>query len=119
MTEPNTQHPTPDTQHLPVMLEAVVEALSPRPGGLYLDATVGLGGHAGAVLEALPPAGRLLGLDQDAEALEIARERLQRVAERHEWTVPEPFRLEQANFADVASILDRDPDPNPKSKIQN
>jgi 16S rRNA (cytosine1402-N4)-methyltransferase len=94
-------------EHVPVMLEAVIEALAPRPGGLYLDATVGLGGHAGAILDALPPAGWLLGLDQDPEALEIARVRLQRVAERHEWSVPEPFHLERANFGEVAAVLDR------------
>jgi 16S rRNA (cytosine1402-N4)-methyltransferase len=89
------------------MLREVLEALAPRPGGLYLDATVGLGGHARAILEALAPAGRLLGLDQDPEALEIARQQLTRVVERHQWTVAEPFHLERANFAEVAVVLDR------------
>lgn len=89
------------------MLPEVLEALAPRPGGLYLDATVGLGGHASALLEALAPAGRLLGLDQDPEALEIARARLEQVARRCEWLVPEPFRLERANFDDLSAVLDR------------
>ncbi len=62
-------------EHLPVLVRPVVEALaSPDPGWL-VDATVGLGGHALALLEASPNA-RLLGLDVDGEALEMARRRL-------------------------------------------
>src|SRR5262245_54940011 len=80
---PNAQRPTPNAEHVPVMLEEVLEALDTRPGGLYLDATVGLGGHAGAVLERLAPDGWLLGLDQDEAAVEIARERLEELAGRH------------------------------------
>jgi 16S rRNA (cytosine1402-N4)-methyltransferase len=93
--------------HIPVMLAEVLEYLVPRPGGLILDATVGLGGHAAAVLDRLTPAGRLLGLDQDPEALEIARARLCDVARSHRWSVPEPFHLEQANFSQAADVLDR------------
>src|SRR5437763_109954 len=61
--------------HIPVMLAEVLDLLSPRPGGLYLDATVGLGGHAASVLDRLAPLGRLLGLDRDPAALEMARDR--------------------------------------------
>ncbi len=62
-------------EHLPVMLSQVVAALAPSAEGWIVDATVGLGGHARALLEASPDA-RLLGLDVDPEALELARERL-------------------------------------------
>ena len=62
--------------HRPVMLAEVVRVLNPRPGGLYVDGTLGAAGHAEAVLAASSPSGRLLGLDRDPRALELARERL-------------------------------------------
>ncbi|MCB2185970.1 MAG: 16S rRNA (cytosine(1402)-N(4))-methyltransferase RsmH [Deltaproteobacteria bacterium] len=58
------------------MLAEVLQVISPRPGGLYVDATVGAGGHAAAILEASAPDGLLLGLDLDPEALELAAQRL-------------------------------------------
>jgi 16S rRNA (cytosine1402-N4)-methyltransferase len=66
--------------HLPVMVPEVLGVLAVHPGGRYVDATVGLGGHAEAILEAAP-GGRLFGLDQDPAALEVARERLARFGE--------------------------------------
>lgn len=62
--------------HLPVMVKETLELLSVRPGGTYVDATVGLGGHAGEILKAMGPAGKLVGIDRDDDALKIARERL-------------------------------------------
>lgn len=64
------------TGHVPVLREEVLALLQPRPGGHYLDATVGLGGHAEAVLQASAPSGTLLGVDRDGEALALARQRL-------------------------------------------
>jgi 16S rRNA (cytosine1402-N4)-methyltransferase len=62
--------------HVPVLQEEVIALLCPRPGGRYLDATVGLGGHAEAILQAAGPTGILVGIDTDAEALTLARQRL-------------------------------------------
>ena len=67
---------TPDTPHLSVLLDEAIEALAVRPGGSYIDGTLGAGGHAERVLDLSAPDGRLLGLDADPQALEIARERL-------------------------------------------
>lgn len=75
---------TRDDVHEPVMLGRVVELLSPAltsPGAVYVDCTLGLGGHARAVLEAAPSA-RLIGIDRDPDALAVARERLGPLAER-------------------------------------
>lgn len=67
--------------HFPVMAGEVLAAIKPMPNGLYLDGTLGLGGHAEKLLKASPDA-RICGLDQDAEALALARERLKRFGER-------------------------------------
>jgi len=68
--------------HKPVLLKEVLEALEPAPGKTIVDCTVGLGGHAEAIVAAISPGGRLVGIDRDAQALEIAKERLGRPGER-------------------------------------
>ena len=62
--------------HVSVLLSEVVEVLAPPAGALVLDGTVGAGGHSAALLERAGAAGRLLGLDRDPGALEIARAKL-------------------------------------------
>jgi len=70
--------------HQPVMLEEVVELLQVRESGIYVDGTLGAGGHAEAVLSRLGPGGRLLGIDRDAAALARCRERLGEYGARFE-----------------------------------
>lgn len=59
--------------HQPVMLGETIAALAPRPGGRYVDVTLGLGGHARRILEESAPDGSLLGVERDPETLEHAR----------------------------------------------
>jgi 16S rRNA (cytosine1402-N4)-methyltransferase len=65
------------SQHLPVLVREVIDLLSPREGGFYIDATVGLGGHSEEILKMIGRDGRLIGIDRDDEALRIAEERLE------------------------------------------
>jgi 16S rRNA (cytosine1402-N4)-methyltransferase len=62
--------------HLPVMTREVIELLGPHDGGIYVDATVGLGGHAEEILKMLDESGMLIGIDRDEEALGAAARRL-------------------------------------------
>ena len=62
--------------HRPVMVTELLQRLRPMAGGCYLDATVGEGGHAEAILEASAPTGRVVGFDRDPHVLAVARERL-------------------------------------------
>jgi len=59
--------------HIPVLYQQVLAGLKPRPGGRYVDATLGAGGHARGILQASAPDGLLLGLDVDPQALNLAR----------------------------------------------
>ncbi|MEM7352279.1 MAG: 16S rRNA (cytosine(1402)-N(4))-methyltransferase RsmH [Acidobacteriota bacterium] len=70
--------------HRPVLLQESVRYLDTQRGGCFVDCTVGLGGHAEAILES-SPAATLLGIDRDAEALALAAERLARFGDRVQW----------------------------------
>lgn len=80
-----------EAPHLSVLLDDVVDLLSVRPGGLYVDGTLGWGGHARAVLER---GGHLLGTDRDPDALAAARSRLGPDAELH-----------HARFSELPALL--------------
>jgi 16S rRNA (cytosine1402-N4)-methyltransferase len=67
--------------HIPVLLDEVMEALQARRGGNFVDCTVGLGGHAAAILEKISPSGRLLGIDADPEAIKISQDKLSHYGE--------------------------------------
>ena len=82
--------------HVPVLRDRVVAWLAPTAPGLLVDATVGLGGHAAALLEAAPGL-HLVGLDRDPEAIERARQRLQPFSDR--------VRLIQGPFAELPAVL--------------
>jgi 16S rRNA (cytosine1402-N4)-methyltransferase len=82
--------------HVPVLRDRVVAWLAPTAPGLVVDATVGLGGHAAALLEAVPGL-RLIGLDRDPEAIERAHQRLQTFSDR--------VQLIQSAFAELPVVL--------------
>jgi len=90
--------------HRPVLLQETLKYLAPERGGLFVDCTVGLGGHSEAILKSSPDT-RILGLDLDPAALEYSRERLASFGKR--------FRAVQANFRQIETVLDeageRDP----------
>ncbi len=79
--------------HIPVMVREAIDALAVRPGGRYVDGTVGEGGHAEAILEA---GGHVLGIDRDREALSVARERLAPYGDE--------VSLVEGNYQDMAGI---------------
>jgi 16S rRNA (cytosine1402-N4)-methyltransferase len=83
--------------HQPVLLAEAMDHLAVRPGGLWVDGTVGLGGHAAEVLRRSAPGGRLLGTDRDAEALAVARARLAEFGAR--------ACLRQADFRELPGLL--------------
>jgi len=84
--------------HVSVLVDEVLVYLAPRPGAVIVDATVGEGGHAEAILRRIAPAGRLIGVDRDAEAIRLAEERLRPFGQN--------VMLYQANFGDLTRVLD-------------
>ena len=88
------------TGHIPVMLEEVLKFLQPRAGGLYVDGTLGGGGHAEAILERSAPGGKVLGVDSDAQALVRVERRLTTAVQDGRLV------LVHGNFAELARIVD-------------
>lgn len=84
------------TPHRPVLLRETIELLEPERGGLFVDGTLGLGGHSEAILEVSSET-HVIGFDRDVEALAQATERLARFGPR--------FRAVHANFNDIGRVL--------------
>ena len=83
--------------HVPVMVQSAMGYLVAGSGGVYLDCTVGAGGHAAEILKATSPDGRLIGMDADGQALTLAKENLSSYGER--------VALVHGNFSDLDRIL--------------
>ena len=88
-----------NTQHIPVLCDKVVAFLKPKSEGVYIDGTVGLGGHSTAILETSAPDGHVIGIDLDLEALAVAEDRLRVFGER--------YSLINGNFAEMDVLLER------------
>ena len=88
----------PRQAHQPVLLAEVLDWLQPQQGGVFVDCTLGLGGHAEAILSASPDV-VLIGIDRDEAALAVARDRLRVFEDR--------FQAVRANFEDLTAVLSR------------
>ncbi len=88
---------TPNLEHVPVLLQEAVDLLAPKAGGVYVDGTLGGGGHAAEILKRSAPGGILIGLDRDAEAMERCRINLKPYGIR--------ALLRKANYRDLPAVL--------------
>ncbi|GFM32911.1 16S rRNA (cytosine(1402)-N(4))-methyltransferase RsmH [Desulfovibrio subterraneus] len=86
------------SDHVPVLLNEVLEYLAPKPGGYYLDGTLGLGGHSEAIMEAAQGKAQLVGLDRDMATLGRARKRLERFGDN--------VHLFHSKYSDYEEVLD-------------
>jgi len=91
---------TPAGTHRPILVEEILEVLAPRPGDVAVDCTLGYGGHARALLAAVLPGGRLLGLDADPVELPKTEQRLRGLG-----FPPESLVVRRMNFAGVAEFV--------------
>jgi 16S rRNA (cytosine1402-N4)-methyltransferase len=85
--------------HIPVLLDEVIAGLQARQGDYVVDCTVGLGGHAAAILEKISPSGRLLGIDTDPEAIKVSQDKLSDYGEA--------VTLVNDNFVNLEAICKR------------
>ena len=87
-------------EHIPVLLDEAIDSLGIKPNGIYVDLTLGRAGHASQILARLNRKGRLIGIDQDAQAIENSKIALSKIGSNFE-TVHENFR----NFKEVLYTL--------------
>ncbi|MEK6726092.1 MAG: 16S rRNA (cytosine(1402)-N(4))-methyltransferase RsmH [Deltaproteobacteria bacterium] len=85
-----------EASHIPVLLNEALEFLEPESGGIYVDGTLGMGGHTSEILKRSYPDGRVIGIDRDTEALKIASVRLQEFGDR--------VSLMHGNFSEMGRI---------------
>ena len=85
----------PEDIHASVLLDETIKVLDPQPNGVFIDATLGLGGHTEAILETALNS-RVIGIDQDVEAIAIAKERLAKFGKR--------VQIVHANFSEIKRV---------------
>lgn len=85
-------------KHIPVLLNEVIEGLSIKNNGIYLDLTLGRAGHSSEILKRLSDNGLLIGVDQDKDAIKESQGRLEKIAPN--------FKIIKSNFANVDQVLD-------------
>ncbi|MCD8010899.1 MAG: 16S rRNA (cytosine(1402)-N(4))-methyltransferase RsmH [Lachnospiraceae bacterium] len=85
-------------RHVPVLLEPVLEQLCIRPDGIYVDGTLGGGGHSAEIVKRLTEGGRLIGIDRDEAAIEAAGARLAPFGDR--------ITVVRANYGEIRRVLD-------------
>ena len=83
--------------HKSVLLDETVDSLNVKPDGIYVDGTLGGGGHASLVCSRLGEHGRFIGIDQDADAIKAASERLAPFGDK--------VTIVRSNYADTPSVL--------------
>lgn len=86
-----------DFKHISVLLDETIDGLNINPDGIYVDGTLGGGGHSYQICKRLSDKGRLIGIDQDGEALEAARERLKEFEDK--------ITLVRSNYCEIDTIL--------------
>ncbi len=91
----------PKARHVPVLFQEVMDFIRVRPGGTYVDCTLGLAGHAEGIVRQLGSAGHFIGFDRDPEALELARTRLLTVSEELGTEAPQVSLIGEA-FSTIA-----------------
>ncbi|HMG01695.1 MAG TPA: 16S rRNA (cytosine(1402)-N(4))-methyltransferase RsmH [Edaphobacter sp.] len=92
-------------QHVPVLLEEVLEYLNVQPGGVIADATLGLAGHSSEIAKRLGPQGKLIAFDRDPEAMELAKARLEELRSELGEAMPE-IRLVPKAFSEAANEIE-------------
>lgn len=92
-------------QHVPVLLDEALEYLNVRPGGVYVDATLGLAGHSSAIAKRLGAKGRLICFDRDPQAMEAAKARLEEVRAELGSEMPEVI-FEPRAFSEASSLIE-------------